>query len=53
MEHLEGTGVLIECGFLSNAKEAELLCNKEYQEKVAWAIHLGILRYLNSTPLQD
>ncbi len=40
--------VIAECGFLSNGKEAELLGNAEYQEKVAWAIHLGILRYLNS-----
>lgn len=40
--------VIAECGFLSNSKEAELLCDAEYQEKVAWAIHLGVLRYLNS-----
>lgn len=40
--------VIAECGFLSNSEEAELLCDAEYQEKVAWAIHLGILRYLNS-----
>ena len=40
--------VIAECGFLSNGKEADLLCDAEYQEKVAWAIHLGILRYLNS-----
>lgn len=53
LKHVDGPIVIAECGFLSNAKEAELLCNKEYQEKVAWAIHLGILRYLNSTPLQD
>jgi N-acetylmuramoyl-L-alanine amidase len=45
--------VIAECGFLSNAKEAELLCDAEYQEKVAWAIHLGILRYLNSSPVQE
>lgn len=53
LKHVDGPIVIAECGFLSNAKEAELLCNEEYQEKVAWAIHLGILRYLNSSPLQD
>lgn len=53
LKYVDGPIVIAECGFLSNAKEAELLCNEEYQEKVAWAIHLGILRYLNSTPLQD
>lgn len=40
--------VIVECGFLSNAEEAEKLCDPEYQEKVAWAIHLGILRYINT-----
>ena len=40
--------IIVECGFLSNRKEADLLISPEYQEKVAWAIHLGILRYLNS-----
>ena len=53
LKHVDGPIVIAECGFLSNAKEAELLCNEEYQEKVAWAIHLGILRYLNSSPLQE
>ena len=40
--------VIVECGFLSNQEEAEKLCTQLYQEKVAWAIHLGILQYLNS-----
>jgi N-acetylmuramoyl-L-alanine amidase len=39
--------VIVECGFLSNKNEAELLCSEEYQEKMAWAIHLGIIKYLN------
>lgn len=39
--------VIVECGFLSNTVEAEKLCQEEYREKVAWAIHMGILRYLN------
>ena len=53
LKHADGPIVIAECGFLSNAKEAELLCNEVYQEKVAWAIHLGILRYLNSSSLQE
>ena len=40
--------VIVECGFLSNQEEGEKLCTDLYQEKVAWAIHLGILQYLNS-----
>lgn len=39
--------VIVECGFLSNNKEADLLCTKEYQEKMAWAVHMGILQYIN------
>jgi len=39
--------VITECGFLSNGREAEKLCDREYQKKIAWAIHLGILQYIN------
>ena len=38
---------IVECGFLSNPDEAALLQEESYQEKVAWAIQLGILQYLN------
>ncbi|MDE5866478.1 MAG: N-acetylmuramoyl-L-alanine amidase, partial [Lachnospiraceae bacterium] len=40
--------VIVECGFLSNREEAQKLESDYYQEKVAWAIHMGILQYLNS-----
>lgn len=40
--------VIVECGFLSNRAEAEKLCEDDYQEQIAWAIHMGILQYLNS-----
>lgn len=39
--------VIVECGFLSNPQEAELLTDPVYQERVAWQIHMGILQYLN------
>ena len=39
--------VIVECGFLSNWNEAEKLCTDEYQNQVAWAIHMGIMQYLN------
>lgn len=39
--------VIVECGFLSNSREAELLCDEEYQDKVAWAIHMGIMQFIN------
>ena len=39
--------VIVECSFLSNQAEAEKLCTPEYQERIAWAVHMGILEYLN------
>lgn len=40
--------VIVECGFLSNPQEAGLLATEEYQEKIAFAIHLGIMEYINT-----
>jgi N-acetylmuramoyl-L-alanine amidase len=40
--------VIVECGFLSNPAEASLLITEEYQEKLAFAIHLGIMEYINT-----
>lgn len=40
--------VIVECGFLSNYEEAQKLSSELYQEKVAWAIHLAVLQWLNS-----
>lgn len=48
---LKKTGIpiiIVECGFLSNSAEAEKLCDEDYQERVAWAIHMGIMQYLNN-----
>ena len=39
---------LVECGFLSNQEEAELLKNANYQRKIAWGIYVGIVRYLSN-----
>jgi len=39
--------VIVECGFLSNQKELELLKNEEYQAQMAFAIFCGINDYLN------
>lgn len=38
--------VIVECGFLSNREEADLLNTDEYQQKLAEAIMEGILEYL-------
>ena len=39
--------VIVECGFLSNWEECAKLQNEGYQKQLIWAIHLGILKYLN------
>lgn len=39
--------VIVECGFLSNWSEAALLKDDLYQEKMAWAINLGTMEYIN------
>ena len=39
--------VIVECGFLSNYKEAALLETEEYQDQVAWAVCMGILQFIN------
>lgn len=39
--------IIVECGFLSSPTEAALLCDEDYQEKLAWNIHLAIIKYLN------
>lgn len=40
--------VIVECGFLSNYREANLLITDEYQQKTAWAIYMGIIQYLKT-----
>lgn len=37
--------VIVECGFLSNPTEADLLATEEYQTKVAEAVFMGIVSY--------
>ena len=39
-------GALIECGFLSNHEEEHLLDDEHYQEKVAWSIFVGIVKFM-------
>lgn len=46
LKKTESPTVIVECGFLSNSEEAKLLADKNYQKKVAEAIHTGIKKYL-------
>ena len=42
--------VIVECGFLSNPREANLLIDELYQLKVARAIYFGVISYYESMP---
>ncbi|MEG1527948.1 MAG: N-acetylmuramoyl-L-alanine amidase [Clostridia bacterium] len=41
--------IIVECGFLSNEREAELLSSPDYQAQLVEAIFNGIMLYLYST----
>lgn len=45
------TTVIVECGFLSNQNEADLLVTEEYQDKIAASVAKGIQDYLSSFTL--
>lgn len=45
--------VLVECGFLSNPEESELLSQKDYQKKIVWAIYCGICDYFKNEKAAD
>jgi N-acetylmuramoyl-L-alanine amidase len=49
LDHIDCTGVLVECGFLSNPQEAEKLATKTYQQKVSAVIATELSRYLSNT----
>ena len=45
MGHITAPGVLVECGFLTNAKETQALQTPAHQRKLAAAIAAGYLRW--------
>ena len=49
MQHIRSTGVLVECGFLSNPQEEYALRTKEYQQKVCSVIACSVSNFLYST----
>lgn len=46
--HVKCPIVIVECGFLSNWQEAARLNSPEYQDRMAWTIHMGVMEYLNT-----
>lgn len=45
--------MIIECAFMSNPAEADLLITDDYQERVAWAIYMGIMQIVNTGEYTD
>lgn len=49
LKQIEIPSVIVECGFLSNSVEHDKLMNPQYQEKLAWAVYMGILDYYSES----
>ena len=49
MEHIDCTGVLVECGFLSNVEEEAKLSCGTYQKKLCCVIAATVSQYLSNT----
>ncbi len=48
LHKLDCPALLLECGFLSNVEECELLCDDKYQNELCAVIACGIERYLKN-----
>ena len=49
LNNLDVPAVLVECGFLSNENEADLLKEFEYQKKIAFTIFISVMEFLENT----
>ena len=45
LHNTKNPAIMVECGFLSNATEAALLIDDEYQSMMAYSIFAGLVRY--------
>lgn len=48
LSHVNVPAVIVECGFISNPEEVELLCDASYQQKIASAVANGILSFCSA-----
>lgn len=49
LDKITAPGVLVECGFLSNPQEEQMLQTPEYQKKICCVISAGVARFLASS----
>ena len=47
LKHCPSPSVIVECGFLSNPEETVKLSDSNYQKTLAFAISVGVCRFLN------
>ena len=45
LENIVNDAILIECGFLTNIEECNMLCDEDYQIKLASSIADGIHKF--------
>ncbi|MEZ0537946.1 N-acetylmuramoyl-L-alanine amidase [Caldicellulosiruptoraceae bacterium PP1] len=48
LKNIKVPAILVECGFMSNHEELNLLCKEDYQNQLAYSIFKGCLKYLES-----
>ena len=53
MNHIENAAVLVECGFISNALEAQNLSDDTYQNKIAFVIFASLCDYFEKDIIND
>lgn len=51
MKHIECTGILVECGFISNPEEEAKLRSEEYQKKLCSVLAVTIFNYLDRSKI--
>ena len=49
MQHIDCTGILVDCGFLSNPTEDALLRSREYQQKIVCVVGGTLSRFLTES----
>jgi len=47
LDRIDSPAVLVECGFISNPEECELLCSEKYRKELSLALFCGINRYIS------
>ena len=48
LDRLQCPAVLVECGFLSNPQEADLLSREDYRQKMAFVLFCSVMSYISS-----